>query len=181
MSSINSSLILAASGAAQGLAEYSKGRFEESQLRSGARSAELQAEDAIQRGRLAAARARGQAKDVASAQRVGFAGQGVESTSGTAREILAETKALGELDRIQIEANAYREAFGLRSEAVELRARGRMVRGAAKFGAAQTILGGGLQALREYERLHPPGSPNGSSGLTVSYPTGKTASDVRNR
>lgn len=78
------------------------------------RSAEA---DALQRGAQTAGRLRTQTSQLIAKQRVAYANSGVELTSGTALDVSASTRMIGELDAKTAENNAAREAWGLKTQA----------------------------------------------------------------
>jgi hypothetical protein len=110
-----------------------------------ARMAELQAVDAERRGLLASRQARAQGRQVIGSQRAALAAQGVDVASGSALDVQADTAYQAELDAATIQNNAWREAYGLRTQASKGRFAGRMaeIEGESKAGA--TMLTGGLR------------------------------------
>ncbi len=98
--------------------------------------AELQAEDAIARGRDEESRFRTGVRRLIGSQRASFAAQGVKVNVGSAADVQGDSAYLGELDARQIRSNAEREAWGYQVEAADRR---RMADIARKGGqAAQT-------------------------------------------
>lgn len=82
-----------------------------------ARIAQIKADDARNRGQVAADRVRAQAGQDMATQRTAFAGNNVRVDQGSAASIVADTAYIGELDAMTIENNAAREAFGFESDA----------------------------------------------------------------
>lgn len=78
--------------------------------------ANLQAEDAIKRGDVAAARYGQKVGRLIGSQRAGYAAQGVAVNTGSAAAVQDEARLEGALDAQQIRNNAWREAFGLRAQ-----------------------------------------------------------------
>lgn len=103
--------------------------------------AELQAEDALARGKVEEKKARRQTEQVIGSQRAGLAGQGVDVNTGSALETQADAAYLGELDALTIRNNAAKEAWGYRVQATDLRERGKIAKREGEFGAFNTILG----------------------------------------
>lgn len=95
---------------------------------------EFQAEDALRRGDKQAERIGERGRQVAGAQRVAAAAAGVDIDSGTASELQTETFRMSALDQLEMRNNAWRESFGLRSQAQNQRAQSRL----AYWGAEQT-------------------------------------------
>jgi hypothetical protein len=114
-----------------------------------AEEAERQAADALARGHEEESRFRSQVRVLIGSQRVGFAGQNVDVHSGSAAEVQADARRLGDLDALQIRNNAAREARGFEAEATDRRLGADVARrgggaaaSAARWGAATTALSG---------------------------------------
>ena len=114
-----------------------------------AAQAELQAADALSRGREEESRFRTQVRGLIGSQRAGFAGQNVDVGSGSAADVQADAARLGALDALQIRNNAAREARGFDAEATDRRMAADIARrgggaaqSAARWGAATTALSG---------------------------------------
>jgi len=150
-----------ASAAMQGVGQKKQGnamaRAAESQAQQydfNAGIADLQAQDAQQRGVEEEQRFRTQVRGLVGTQRTGFAGQNVVAGTGSAADVQADSARLGELDAQQIRANAQREAWGYQVQADDLRmgakvARqgGQAARTAANWQAAGTVIGAGSSLL----------------------------------
>lgn len=114
-----------------------------------ARIAEVQAEDAILRGREQEQQVRLGTKGLIGAQRAGFAGQGLDIGVGSPVSVQGDTAYLGELDALTTRANAAREAWGYKVEAADRRMaadvarRGGQAQAQAYRSAANTTLIGG--------------------------------------
>lgn len=137
-----------------GQAAAEAGESSARQFEFNARVADLQAEDATQRGLEEEQRFRTAVRGLVGSQRAGFAAAGVDVGSGSAADVQADSAFLGELDAQQIRANAQREAWGYRVQAEDLRqgagvARrgGQAARTAANWGAVNTVLGTGSSLL----------------------------------
>lgn len=92
-------------------------RIQEINARMNERFAEFQAKDALRRGENQADAYKQQAQQVIGKQRAAMAANGVEINSGTALEIQMQTAEVGEINALQAETNAMREAFGYRMAA----------------------------------------------------------------
>lgn len=112
-----------------------------------AQIAEIQAQDAIARGKVEEKRARRTTEQVIGAQRTGFAGQGVDVNRGSALDVQADAAYLGELDALTIRNNAAKEAWGYRMQADDMRFQGKVAKQEGQFGAFKTILGAGSSML----------------------------------
>lgn len=158
----------------QSSAELAQGRYEASSLRLNARLAERNAADAIARGRTEGLDLSRSVQRLRGAQISSYAAQGVDVSTGTPADVLQETDRLGREDQKRVANNAWREAYGFRSEAAELRARANMARIAARFRSTSTLATGGMRAAREFlagwrEYRKPPDSGSGIDPAT-GYP-----------
>lgn len=81
--------------------------------------AEISAEQAVEQGKVEADRYREQIEGVVGAQRAGYAGQGVDVSSGSALAVQADTAAMAEMDALQLQSNAARQAWGFKVEAYD--------------------------------------------------------------
>lgn len=133
----------------QGAAASSQGRYEAAGLRWNARMAELNAGDAIARGQLEAVKVGRSARRLQGSQRAAFAAQGVDVSTGSAADIVAETGQLAQEDIRTITNNAWREAFGFKAEALQLEAKARMAKVVARYEKTTTLATGGMSAARE--------------------------------
>jgi hypothetical protein len=136
-------------GIMAGRAAKRAGKAEAERLEYNADIADLQAADALQRGVDAAGKQRAVTRQVIGTQRAGFAGQNVDVNVGSAVDVQADAALLGEHDAQQITANAEREAWGYRVEAVDRRLAARNARqngnaagNAAYFQTAGTLMTG---------------------------------------
>jgi general stress protein YciG len=138
-------------GKAAKKAAYSEAEREE----WNAQVADLQADDAIVRGADEESRFRQNVRRLVGTQRASFAGQGVEVNQGSARDVQDDARYLGELDALQIRANAQREAWGFKVEAEDRRRGAEIARRggnaantAGKWNAANTVVGGATSMLQ---------------------------------
>jgi hypothetical protein len=129
----------AASGAMNTVGAYYAASGQKNALRLQARLDEInaqisesQARDALFRGERAEQAFRQDVAQLRSKQRVGYAAGGVDLGSETVAATLTSTDVMSELDATQIKANALREAWGMRTEAGNLRSSARMNRATAK-------------------------------------------------
>lgn len=115
-----------------------------------ARNAGLLASDAIQRGEQEGGRIRMMASRMIGEQKVAFAASGVDSSTGSARELQGDTRMMSELDALTARNNAAREAYGLRLQGQQYRDQARRSRQRGGNQAAGTILGTFAQGLGQY-------------------------------
>lgn len=90
--------------------------------------ADLQAVDAVERGFIDEQRFRQGVNLMVGTQRAGFAGQGVDVSTGSAVDVQADAMFLGELDALSIRTNAAREAWGYQVQAADTRKRAEIAR-----------------------------------------------------
>ena len=132
--------------------------------------ADISAQEAKEQGAVEADRYKEQIEGVIGAQRAGYAGQGVDVSSGSALAVQADTAAVAEMDALQITSNAARTAWGYqveaydnrkralyaRQEGVQLAAAGRAQANAALIQGAGGILTTGLNySMARYGYGHP--------------------------
>lgn len=131
----------------QNEASRSQDRFQRSMANLRADSFDRQAEERIREGETDAARIATQTGSIIGSQRAAYVGQGVAPDSGTAGLIQDETRLTGQMDEAQTRINAYREAFGYKTEAILTRSESRMQSQQARFGRRMTLLTAGLNAV----------------------------------
>jgi hypothetical protein len=168
-----------ASMALGGYSAYSQARGQrraaraaQAEAESSAEFQELQAEDALERGREEESRHRFGVRRFAGSQRAALAGQGIDISSGSAADIQEETAVLGELDTLTIRNNAAREAWGYRTQAELTRQFGANAAENLRNQARGTLLTGGAQLFGSAygfasSRLRVPVTPRPSGKPTV--------------
>lgn len=111
-----------------------------------AQVADMQSDDAIARGDIAADRQRTNTKRLIGAQRAAWAASGADVNSGNAVDVQSDTASMGELDALTIKYNAAREAWGYRNQAIDYRARGDLAKSEGETKALEGALttGGSL-------------------------------------
>jgi hypothetical protein len=105
-----------------------------------AQVAEIQAEDAIARGRVEEGIHRKKVRGMIGSQRAAFAAGGVDVNSGSALDVQADTAKFGEMDALTIRMTAAREAWGYKVGATDMRARGELANYQGKQQAIGTIV-----------------------------------------
>ena len=126
---------------------YQSGKAQKRIAQYNASVAEYQAKDAIDRGEVAVTRRRSQTTQVIGSQRAALASQGVDVNDGSAREVQADARYLGELDAMTIRNNARREAWGFQVEARNATYGGQIAQMNANNRAAETLLTGASSLL----------------------------------
>lgn len=112
-----------------------------------AQVADLQAQDALARGDVLAGRRRLQTEQVIGEDRASLGAQGVDVNKGSAVDVQADARYLGELDAMTIKNNAAREAWGYQVQAQDYRTRAALAYRTGAFGAAGTLLTGASDLL----------------------------------
>lgn len=154
-----------------------QGEYTAGALDTNAGLADQNASDAIARGREASARQGLATRGLLGSQRVAGAAQGVDVNSGSLADIQSDTQSMSELDRLTIEHNAAREAFGYKADAANLRAQGEQVRQASRNNARGTLLSAASQlwAMKTAsdgsrpQEEKPPKIPKGTPVPSSSY------------
>ncbi len=126
-----------------------QGKYTQQMDEANARIADLNATDSINRGNVKADQTFQKGTDIQGSQRAGFAGQGVDVNSGTAADLQDETGKNATLDAMTVRSNAWREAWGFKTNAIDDRAKGRLARLGADNESRNTLITGGLDTARD--------------------------------
>ena len=122
-----------------------------------AQYAELDAWEAEIFGATEAARYQTEVEKTISDQRTILAAQDVNITSGTAAELVEETKLTGFLNSLDIEAQGRAKAMGLRREAANFRIGGAQSAAQAELNAGASlrsgVIGAAQSGISAYERF----------------------------
>lgn len=136
-----------------------QGNYEGDVLDLNATLADRNAADALDRGRLAENRQRGDVRGVLGAQRAAYAGSGVDLSSGSVADVQSDTARMGELDALTIRNNAAREAWGYQVEGAQLRSKAKFARQGGKNAqagytnqAVSTVLSTGASLISGYRK-----------------------------
>lgn len=145
------------------LGQKSALKFQATMAELNAQAAESDARNALARGERAEQSVRLDTANLKSTQRVALASNGVDLGSDTAAAILTSTDLLGEIDANQTKANALREAWGHRTEAVNSRNEALMSRATADgispgMSAFSTLLTSAGQVAGQYYQAEKSGS-----------------------
>lgn len=105
-----------------------------------ARLLELSATDVDNRARADGEILRQQVGQRIGQQRAGLSASNVDVSRGSASNLTVDTAGVGELELMRTLNNAAREAYGMRTQATNLRADGRRARTAGRGGAFSTLL-----------------------------------------
>lgn len=149
--SAGASLLMAGASLGGGLMEASsaanQGKFEKQQAEFNARLSEIKAEDALARGEKDARSFKREAEQFKGKQTAAMAAQGVDINSASFAAIKKDTETLSAFDEMEIRNNAWREAWGLKSEAANYRTQGKFAAQAGKAKSRSALLTGGLNAI----------------------------------
>jgi len=135
-----------AGGGLSANAQLQSGRLNQQIYNYDAKVADLQADDALARGRELEGQKRLQIKSTIATQRVRQAASGVDVTRGSALDVQADTAALGERDVAIIRNNAAREAWGYKVQSSDYLMRGQVARSTGKMNAVGTLVSSGAKA-----------------------------------
>lgn len=137
----------------------------------------IQQAQVLQNGSLAGSRARQGYQNLASTQRAAYAANGVNVNSGSAAQVQSETRALGEIERLQIQQAAYNQALGIQAENLAAIGQNRMRQIAVRQGINSSYInaaaqaGGGLirgaNAYSRYQGLNK--APASALDQTIDY------------
>jgi hypothetical protein len=120
--------------------------FNSQMLQRGAQAKEIQAQTALEQGKVAEDAQRKKVQSVIGSQRAQAAASGLLVDSGTTQQVTEDTAGFGELDALAIRNNAQREAWGIRNESQDLMLQSSLVqsKNASPFMAAMpSLLAGG--------------------------------------
>jgi hypothetical protein len=117
-------------------------RAKEEEAQQNARLAQRAAVDALERGAREAGQSRIDTSKLIAAQKVAYANSGVDPTVGTAANVQADTRAMGELDAKTLQNNAVREAWGYRTYGIKYQTQAQLAATRGTNQAVGTVLGG---------------------------------------
>lgn len=129
-----------------------QGKYQSTVAESNARLADIQSQDAIDRGNQAANKNTDKTRQLIGSQRASLAAQGIDVNSGSAADVQADSASLGALDSATIKNNAYREAWGYKVQSMNDTYAGKFASIAADSNANNTLLTGGMNAVSDFEK-----------------------------
>lgn len=132
---------------AQAQAQEAQGDYLKSRYEANARIADIQGADALKRGDEEASQIRRKAKLIQGSQRAAAAAQGIEADTGSAGDLQGETQMLSALDELKVKNNAWREAWGYKVSANDLRGQAEQAYISSRGAARNTLVTGGLNAI----------------------------------
>ncbi len=134
-------------GQQQARASASASEFDASVAMTNAANAERTAADIRTLGHEAEVQQMRRVRALTGQQRTGYAAANVDSNSGTALDVIAESAGEGMADASRIRSNALREAWGYTTQAGQLRQEAAYGRRTARATRSAGILTGGGQLL----------------------------------
>ncbi len=163
---------------AEGFSQYSAysavGKAAQNQAEANARLIDKQAAEEIRLGNKQAAEYKKKGKLTQASQKTAMAAQGIEVSSGSALDILLETAEITETDVQTIKNNAWRSAYGMKSQAIETRAQGLFDRASAQAQANSSLITSGLKAAGNFNSAF--GGPKSKPDSKLSAGTSAGAS-----
>lgn len=133
----------------QSRAADAEGRYLQQTYQMNADLARMQAEDAIDRGKTAVRDLKKQTKRLIGAQRAALAAQGIEVGDGSALDVQMDTAGQSAEDQLRIKNNAWREAYGYKTQAVNYESQGNFARLAGRNKSRNTIMTTGLAIAKD--------------------------------
>lgn len=124
-----------------------KGEYQRQMADSKAKTFELQAKDAQDRGNQSYLEQIKKTNEIQASQKAAQAAGGADIGTGSLAIERSTTRLMGETDAATIKNNAWREAYGYQTQANNTRAEGEFAALAARNEANNTLLTGGLKAV----------------------------------
>lgn len=125
----------------------SQAAFQAQQSRFNAEVLEVQREELLAQAQEDQTEMAKQIQGMLGSQRVALAAQGIDVDSDVALQIQEETREVGRQDLMALKNNAWRKAWGIEVEQMNLRQSATMGVIGAQMGASATLATGGAQAL----------------------------------
>lgn len=115
---------------------------------------EFQAEDALVQGGFQQQAIRQQGRSLIGSQRAAFAGNGIDVNQGSAAQIQQNTAAISELAAMKTGNEAWRQAFGFKSQAADLEAQYAYEGLSGQSSSRTTLLTGGMSAVNQLAQTY---------------------------
>jgi len=132
--------ITAAAGAYQADSQKKSGEYQNEVAQQNAELDDFRAEQSSALGSIAEEKHRSKVRQMAGTQRANLAANGIDLSSGTAEDMVAETYQMGETDALTIRFNALNEAWGYRVSGTNNRNDGAFAKATGKNNATGTYL-----------------------------------------
>ncbi len=137
--------------AMQAYNQHQQGKYAKAVANQNADIAEAQAEDAVNRGNIAADQRRREMRQRQGTQAATMGATGADLSTGGALDIFGDTAQFGALDALTTVNNAQREAYGYEVQAANYKAQASASRKQGNMGAFTTLLTAPLQAYGAYQ------------------------------
>mgnify|MGYP000856630824 CR=1 FL=1 len=137
--------------AMQAYNQHQQGKYAKAVANQNADIAEAQAEDAVNRGNIAADQRRREMRQRQGTQAATMGATGADLGSGNALDIFADTAQFGTLDALTTVNNAQREAYGYQVQGANAQAQGNAAQAAASANSMNTLLTTPLKAYGAYQ------------------------------
>lgn len=124
-----------------GVGALERGKAEEQMAKNRAQEASWQSEAALRQGQSIMGQVRSEGAAVNATALGQIAGSNIDTTTGSAADLLKGNAMVTELDAQTAKANSVRQAWGLQSEARDHVAQGKLARYSSKISAVGAFLG----------------------------------------
>ena len=135
---------------------------------------EEQADDVLEAGREAGFRVGVGARGLKGSQTASLAAQGLDVRSGSAADVIENDERLAQMDILQLENNAAREALGLRKQAELVRMGGQNTAQSYTNRGTGTLLSGAAQLYGIYSAYGQNRTPRKAPSSVGNTPSGGT-------
>jgi hypothetical protein len=148
---------LVAGTAVYGAYAQQKAASEQRKISNGnAKLVDEQAEDALVRGQAEVNAVHRRTRQLIGRQKAQAASQGLDVTQGAPVDLVNDSLAMGSMDEATARENAFREAWGLKRQASNIRMGGKFAYRAGRNAAIGTALGGLGESARTYQQYDVP-------------------------
>lgn len=131
----------------QAQATKARGDYASAVANTNARIANLEADQTIAAGDVAASRKNLETRQVVGSIKATQGASGIDVSTGSSAHTRISTEFAGKMDEMTIRNNAARQAWGFKVQAMNDSFEGQMTKMTASNQAQQTLLTGGLQAI----------------------------------
>lgn len=142
-------VVTAAAGAYSADSSKKLGQYENEVAQQNANLEDYRAEQVGRSGAMAEEQHRQKVRQMVGTQRASLAANGIDLGSGTAEDMIGDTWSMGEADALTIRYNAMQEAWGLRTNATNLRSGGKaaVIRGKNEATGTYLSTAGSLMSM----------------------------------
>lgn len=142
-------IVTAAAGVYSADSSKKLGQYENEVAQQNANLEDYRAEQVGRAGAMAEEQHRQKVRQMVGTQRASLAANGIDLGSGTAEDMIGDTWSMGEADALTIRYNAMQEAWGLRTNATNLRSGGKaaVIRGKNEATGTYLSTAGSLMSM----------------------------------